>query len=130
MVGVGRLGRDGTGSYCHFVEPAVPLRAVFCRPATGHDKGGVEARGKGIRLQHLVPIPAGESLDTISRVLLARLDAQAADRLAVTVELPRSRGAMLTSMRSSWSCRGGSARGRLTTVRTRYEGNSVDRRHG
>jgi len=56
------------------------FEASFCRPATGHDKGGVEARGKGIRLQHLVPIPAGESLDAISRALLARLDAQAADR--------------------------------------------------
>lgn len=56
------------------------FEASFCRPATGHDKGGVEARGKGIRLQHLVPIPAGESLDAISRVLLARLDAQAADQ--------------------------------------------------
>jgi hypothetical protein len=31
-------------------------------------------------LQHLVPIPAGESLDAVSRTLLARLDAQAADR--------------------------------------------------
>lgn len=56
------------------------FEASFCRPATGHDKGGVEARGKGIRLQHLVPIPAGESLDAISRALLARLDAQAADQ--------------------------------------------------
>jgi transposase len=55
------------------------FEASFCRPATGHDKGGVEARGKGIRLQHMVPIPAGESLDAISRALLTRLDAQAAD---------------------------------------------------
>jgi transposase len=55
------------------------FEASFCRPATGHDKGGVEARGKGIRLQHLVPIPAGESLDAISRALLARVDGQAAD---------------------------------------------------
>ena len=29
----------------------------FTRPAEGHDKGGVEARGKGIRLAHLTPIP-------------------------------------------------------------------------
>ena len=56
------------------------FEASFCRPATGHDKGGVEARGKGIRLQHLVPIPTGDNLDTISRALLARLDAQAADQ--------------------------------------------------
>jgi transposase len=46
----------------------------FCRPRTGHDKGGVEARGKGIRWQHLVPIPAGESLGAVSAELLARLD--------------------------------------------------------
>ena len=46
----------------------------FCRPATGHDKGGVEARGKGIRLQHLVPIPSGDDLGAISTALLARLD--------------------------------------------------------
>jgi hypothetical protein len=50
----------------------------FARPATGHDKGGVESRGKGIRLRHLTPIPAGTDLPEISRVLQARLDAQAA----------------------------------------------------
>jgi hypothetical protein len=48
----------------------------FARPATGHDKGGVEARGRAIRLQHLTPIPAGPALDAISRTLLARLDEQ------------------------------------------------------
>ncbi len=53
------------------------IEACFCRPATGHDKGGVEARGRGIRLQHLVPIPAGRDLDEINRALLERLDAQA-----------------------------------------------------
>jgi transposase len=52
----------------------------FCRPATGHDKGGVEARGKGIRLQELVPIPSGESLATISAALLARLDGRMSER--------------------------------------------------
>jgi len=35
----------------------------FCRPGEGHDKGGVEARGKAVRLQALVPIPRGEHLD-------------------------------------------------------------------
>jgi transposase len=54
----------------YLVEPC------FCRPATGHDKGGVEARGKGIRWQHLVPIPAGNDLGAISVALLARLDAR------------------------------------------------------
>lgn len=53
------------------------FEASFCRPATGHDKGGVEARGKGIRWQHLVPIPAGEDLPAISGALVARLDADA-----------------------------------------------------
>jgi transposase len=48
----------------------------FCRPATGHDKGGVESRGKAIRWQHLVPIPSGESLREVSAALLAGLDGQ------------------------------------------------------
>jgi transposase len=51
----------------------------FCRPRTGHDKGGVEARGKGIRWQHLVPIPAGASLDEINHALMARLDQRLVD---------------------------------------------------
>lgn len=51
----------------------------FARPRTGHDKGGVEARGKGIRYQELVPIPTGESLDQISTNLQARLDQRMAD---------------------------------------------------
>jgi transposase len=46
----------------------------FCRPATGHDKGGVESRGRAIRWQHLVPVPCGENLDAIRIALLARLD--------------------------------------------------------
>jgi transposase len=50
----------------------------FARPATGHDKGGVEARGRGIRLQHLVPIPSGSDLATMSRELQRRLDARVA----------------------------------------------------
>jgi transposase len=35
------------------------IEANFCRPYTGHDKGGVESRGKNIRLQSMVPIPSG-----------------------------------------------------------------------
>lgn len=46
----------------------------FCRPGTGHDKGGVEARGRLIRLQQLVPIPKGDDLETINQTLLAKLD--------------------------------------------------------
>jgi hypothetical protein len=52
----------------------------FCRPATGHDKGGVESRGKAIRWQHLVPIPSGGNLHEVSETLLARLDARQSER--------------------------------------------------
>jgi transposase len=51
----------------------------FARPRTGHDKGGVEARGKGIRHQELVPIPVAQSLAEISAALLARLDQRLAE---------------------------------------------------
>jgi transposase len=56
------------------------FEACFARPATGHDKGGVEARGKGVRLQHLVPIPQGPTLEAISRQLLQRLDVEADEK--------------------------------------------------
>jgi hypothetical protein len=46
----------------------------FARPGEGHDKGSVEARGKTLRLQHLTPIPRGESLGTISEALLREID--------------------------------------------------------
>lgn len=49
----------------------------FARPATGHDKGGVESRWRAIRWQHLVPIPTGPDLTTISQALVAGLDRQA-----------------------------------------------------
>src|SRR5215216_3647565 len=44
----------------------------FARPGEGHDKGGVEARGKAIRLAHLTPSPQGEMLSEISEILLRR----------------------------------------------------------
>jgi transposase len=76
------------------------FEASFARPRTGHDKGGVEARGKGIRWQELVPIPSGESLDEISGALLTRLDAGAearcdADGRSVTDRYVDERAAML-----------------------------------
>ena len=46
----------------------------FARPRQGHDKGGVESRGKAIRLQHLTPIVAGADLATISAAALADVD--------------------------------------------------------
>ena len=56
------------------------FEACFARPRTGHDKGGVEARGKGIRWEHLVPIPYGPDLDAISAQLVARLESRAAEQ--------------------------------------------------
>jgi transposase len=54
------------------------LEPCFCRPGEGHDKGGVEARGRALRGQVLVPIPSGATLDAINAALLARLDQRAA----------------------------------------------------
>jgi len=56
----------------------------FCRPGEGHDKGGVEARGKALRQQALVPIPTGPSVDAINAALLARLDARLDTKRDVT----------------------------------------------
>lgn len=58
------------------------IEPCFCRPGEGHDKGGVEARGKAIRTQLLVPIPSGPTLAGINATLLAQLDAR--------VSLPRA----------------------------------------
>jgi len=52
----------------------------FTRPATGHDKGGVEGRGKGIRLQEFTPIPRGDSLAAINAQLGERLATVATTR--------------------------------------------------
>jgi len=46
----------------------------FARPGQGHDKGGVESRGKAIRLQHLTPILAGPDLETIAAAALHDVD--------------------------------------------------------
>jgi hypothetical protein len=51
----------------------------FARPGEGHDKGGIEARGRGIRLAHLTPIPTGESLREISEVLLREVELAASE---------------------------------------------------
>ena len=52
----------------------------FARPGEGHDKGGVESRGKGIRLQHLTPIPRGETLSEIADAVLREVDASGSRR--------------------------------------------------
>ena len=50
----------------------------FCRRGEGHDKGGVESRGKAVRRQALTPIPSAATLDAINQALLARMDARLA----------------------------------------------------
>jgi len=67
----------------------------FCRPRTGHDKGGVEARGKGIRTQHLVPIPVGNDLDAIRGALQARLDAAFSIKAEALARFDAERSRML-----------------------------------
>jgi hypothetical protein len=59
----------------YVVEPC------FARIGLGHDKGGVEARGNAIRLQHLVPIPQGRSLGEIAEGLLQRIDQACREQL-------------------------------------------------
>lgn len=56
------------------------FEADFARVGTGHDKGAIEVRGKRSRLDHLVPIPEGETLEAINTALLAALDEQVAVR--------------------------------------------------
>lgn len=50
------------------------FEACFARPGEGHDKGAIEARGKGIRLAHLTPIPRGETLSELSEALLGEVE--------------------------------------------------------
>ncbi len=53
----------------------------FARPGEGHDKGGVESRGRGVRWQVLTPLPRGDSLDQISEKMQAEVDRLASERV-------------------------------------------------
>lgn len=44
------------------------------RPGGDHDKGGVESRGKAIRLQPLTPIPCGETFQAIAAATLVEVE--------------------------------------------------------
>ena len=69
-------GRELTARFCALVSHYL-FEPCFARVGTGHDKGGVEGRGKGIRLQHLVPVPRGEDLSAICAELTRSVDVQA-----------------------------------------------------
>jgi len=60
------------------------FEACFARPGEGHDKGGVESRGKTIRLQHLTPIPAGDPLQAIAGATLSEVGAASRTRVHAT----------------------------------------------
>lgn len=53
----------------------------FTRLGEGHDKGSVEARGKGLKLQHLTPVPRGKSLVEMSSALLNEVEAAWRERV-------------------------------------------------
>lgn len=74
-----QVGRELTDRFAALVNH-YNFEPCFARPGEGHDKGGVEGRGKNLRLQHLVPIPKGDSLAAISATLLLELDATAAEK--------------------------------------------------
>jgi transposase len=46
----------------------------FARVGEGHDKGGVEGRGRGVRWQHMTPIVQGRDLEEISAKVLADVE--------------------------------------------------------
>jgi len=66
--------RELTGRFLALVSHYL-FEPDFARVGEGHDKGAVESRGKAIRLEHLTPIPRGDSLEPISLQLLSDLDA-------------------------------------------------------
>jgi transposase len=109
------------------------LEACFCRPGEGHDKGGVESRGKAVRQQALVPIHARPTLAAIKATLLAQMDAQldtkrtirpsacALPRSSVSADAPRRRSRR--KPRRSPPCRRGPWCGsRAWSIRCRVAG--------
>lgn len=50
------------------------LEPCFARVGEGHDKGGVEGRGRGIRWQHMTPIVRGRDLEEISAKVMGDVE--------------------------------------------------------
>ena len=57
------------------------FEAGFARPGEGHDKGGVEGHGRGIRWQVLTPLPRGDSLEQITEEMQAEVDRLAPEQV-------------------------------------------------
>ena len=57
------------------------VEPCFARPGEGHDKGGVESRGRGVRLQVLTPIPRGDSMHELSEQMQREVDRLAPQRV-------------------------------------------------
>lgn len=70
------------------------FEARFCRPGEGHDKGSVERRGGNLRLQHMVPLPAGDTLAAMSAALQRRIDEAFLRRAEDVVAWERERRAL------------------------------------
>jgi transposase len=98
--------REPTGRFLALLSHYL-FEPVFARIGEGHDKGGVESRGKAINLAYLTPIPCGDSLETISQQLLAELDAVFAARHDASNELGER--ARTTAARSRHQLRGAQA---------------------
>jgi transposase len=67
-------GRTLTESFLRFKEH-YGFEAVFCNPASGHEKGSVENKVGYHRRNMLVPVPEFEDLQGFNRKLLERCDA-------------------------------------------------------
>jgi transposase len=66
--------RELTGRFAALVNHYL-FEPCFARVGEGHDKGGVESRGKAIRLRHLTPIPRGQNLPEIAQALMTDVEA-------------------------------------------------------
>jgi transposase len=71
--------RELTGRFLALVSHYL-FEPDFARIGEGHDKGGVESRGKAIRLRHLAPVPRGHQLEEIAQALLADVESAFAER--------------------------------------------------
>ena len=58
------------------------FESIFCNPASGHEKGGVEGLVGFARRNYLVPVPEVKSFDELNALLLDRCMARGGHRIA------------------------------------------------